>query len=145
MVDSDIVICSENATFLDPHVTVGQVAALEPIGLSRRIPLQSVLRMNLVGRWERMSAERAYQIGLVGEVVPQGQLLSRAKEVAAMIAKNSPAAVRATKKAIWTSLEHPLQEGLAQGWEILRQHWDHPDQKEGPAAFSEKREPDWQD
>ena len=143
--DADIVLCSENATFVEPHVTVGQVSALEPIGLSRRIPLEAVLRMNLVGRWERMSAERAHQIGLVGEVVPLEQLLPRAKEIAAMIARNSPAAVRATKKAIWNSLELPLHEAMAQGWEILMRHWDHPDQKEGPAAFGEKRKPKWQD
>jgi enoyl-CoA hydratase/carnithine racemase len=145
IVDSDIILCSDNATFLDPHVSVGQVAALEPIGLSRRIPLEAVLRMNLVGRWERMNAERALQIGLVGEVVPPERLLSRAKEIAAMIAKNSPAAVRATKRAIWNSLDHGLHEGLAQGWDILTEHWDHPDQKEGPAAFGEKRDPGWQD
>ncbi len=145
VVDSDIIICSDNATFLDPHVSVGQVAALEPIGLSRRIPLEAILRMNLVGRWERMNAERALQIGLVGEVVPQNRLLPRAKEVAAMIARNSPAAVRATKRAIWNGLEHGLHEGLAQGWEILMEHWDHPDQQEGPAAFGEKRDPNWRD
>jgi enoyl-CoA hydratase/carnithine racemase len=145
IVDSDIILCSDNATFLDPHVSVGQVAALEPIGLRRRIPLEAVLRMNLVGRWERMSAERALQIGLVGEVVPPERLLSRAKEIAAMIAKNSPAAVRATKRAIWNSLDHGLYEGLAQGWDMLTEHWDHPDQKEGPTAFAEKREPEWRD
>lgn len=143
--DADIVLCSDNATFVEPHVTVGQVSALEPIGLSRRIPLEAVLRMNLVGRWERMTADRAYHIGLVGEITSQAELLPRAKEIAALIARNSPAAVQATKKAIWNSLELPLHEAMAQGWEILMRHWDHPDQTEGPAAFGEKRDPNWQD
>lgn len=143
--DADIVLCSETASFVEPHVSVGQVSALEPIGLSRRIPLEAVLRMNLIGRWERMTAERAHQIGLVGEITSQQDLLPRAREIAALIARNSPAAVRATKKAIWNSLELPLNEAMAQGWEILMRHWDHPDQKEGPAAFGEKRDPEWSD
>ena len=57
--DSDIVIASENATFFDTHVKVGLVAGLEPVGLSRKIPLESVLRMSLIGGGERLNAEDA--------------------------------------------------------------------------------------
>src|SRR6185436_7321501 len=60
--DSDVVICSENATFVDTHVNVGQVTALEPIGLARRVPMGVVLRMVCMGKAERLSAQRAYEI-----------------------------------------------------------------------------------
>ncbi|HWE67378.1 MAG TPA: enoyl-CoA hydratase/isomerase family protein, partial [Acidimicrobiales bacterium] len=62
--DADIVIVSSGATFLDTHVSVGQVAAFELIGLARRMPFEAVLRMALVGRHERMSAERALALGM---------------------------------------------------------------------------------
>src|SRR5205807_2647156 len=67
--DSDITICSEDATFLDPHVSVGQVSALEPIGLVRRVPFEVVMRMALMGREERLDADTALRCGLVSEVV----------------------------------------------------------------------------
>src|SRR5947207_8835557 len=66
--DSDIVIAAEHATFLDTHVAVGQVAALEPIVLARKIPLGTVLRMALIGRGERISAQEALRVGLVSQI-----------------------------------------------------------------------------
>ena len=67
--DADIVIAASDATFLDTHVSVGQVAAYELIGLARRMPFEAVLRMALVGRHERMSAERALALGMISQVV----------------------------------------------------------------------------
>ena len=141
--DSDVVICSENATFVDTHVNVGQVTAVEPIGLSRRIPLGAVLRMVCMGRYERLNAQRAYELGLVSEVVPADQLLSRALELAALIAKASPETLRVSLKAVWESLEHGLTHACYAGYRPLVEHWDHPDAQEGPRAFMEKREPKW--
>jgi enoyl-CoA hydratase/carnithine racemase len=68
--EADIVICSDDATFFDPHVSYGITAALEPSGLARRVPLGEALRMALLGLDERMSATRAREIGLVSEIVP---------------------------------------------------------------------------
>ena len=79
--DSDIILCSSNSTFFDTHVKVGLVAGLEPVGLSRRVPMESILRMALVGGNERMSADKALAIGLVGEVVDQGSLIDRASKL----------------------------------------------------------------
>lgn len=108
--DSDLVICSNNATFFDTHVNVGLVAGLEPIGLARRgIPLDAVLRLSLVGRAERLNAARALELGLTGEVVPRAELLPRAFELAREIQKSSPAALARTKRAIWESLNGGLQ------------------------------------
>lgn len=141
--DSDINLCSEDATFFDPHVKVGLVAGLEPVGLARRIPLEEVLRMALVGGRERMDAARALRVGLVSEVVPRAELLPRARALAGLLARNSPAAMAASKRAIWASLERGLHDGLSHAWSILRQHGASPDFREGPRAFAERRAPDW--
>jgi enoyl-CoA hydratase/carnithine racemase len=142
--DADLVIAAEHATFLDTHVKVGLVAGLEPVGLARRIPLEAVLRMALLGGAERMNAQEAWRLGLVGEVVPAAQLLPRARELAAKIAQHSPAALMRTKQAIWESLDMGLHQGLARAWEIIGRHGGHPDVKEGATAFVEKRKPRWQ-
>ena len=67
--DADIVIAASDAQFFDPHVSVGQVVAMEAIGLLRKMPFEAVMRMALVGRHERMPAQRAYELGMVSEVV----------------------------------------------------------------------------
>ncbi|MFI5040589.1 MAG: enoyl-CoA hydratase/isomerase family protein [Acidimicrobiales bacterium] len=145
VVDADIIVAAEHAVFLDTHVNVGMVGALENIGLAKRLPLGSALRMTLCGRSYRMPAQRAYELGLVDEVVPADKLLETADEIAHQIAANSPAAVQLSMQAMWGSLEMGYRDSLEYGWALLRMHWDHPDFKEGPRAFAEKREPQWYD
>ncbi|MFQ5514716.1 MAG: enoyl-CoA hydratase/isomerase family protein [Myxococcota bacterium] len=142
--DSDLIVAADHATFFDNHVRVGLVAGLEPVGLLRRIPMEAVLRMSLLGGAERMDADRAREIGLVGDVVPSDQLLPRALELAEKIAQHSPAALVATKRAIWESLDRGLEDGLEHAWQIIAAHGDHPDSREGPRAFAERRAPKWQ-
>jgi enoyl-CoA hydratase/carnithine racemase len=103
--ESDIVICSEEAEFFDPHVTYGMVAALEPIGLRQRVPVAEVLRMCLLGNDERIGAATALRISLVTEVTPLDRLWARAHELAAKIAAKPPTAVQGTCRAIWESLD----------------------------------------
>jgi enoyl-CoA hydratase len=142
--DADIVLAASDAAFTDPHVSVGQVSAIETIGLMRKMPAEAVLRMALVGRYERMSASRAYELGMVSEVVdPPERLREAAQELAEKIARNSPAALRATKRALWGALEKGLTEACKAGAAELTGLWGHPDQAEGPAAFADKREPKW--
>jgi enoyl-CoA hydratase/carnithine racemase len=141
--DSDVTLCAESATFLDPHVSVGQVSALEPIGLVRRVPFEVVMRMALLGRDERVDADAALRCGLVSEVVADDRLLERARDLATRIAHNSPAALMATKRAMWESLDRGLDEALENGWRILQDHYRHPDFEEGPRAFAEGRPPRW--
>ena len=141
--DSDVVICSEKATFVDTHVNVGQVTALEPIGLARRIPLGVVLRMVCLGKYERIDAQRAYEVGLVTEVVPSERLLERAVELAEEIAQASPETLRVSLRAIWEGLELGLTDACYKAYAPLVAHWNHPDCREGPVAFMEKREPRW--
>ena len=113
--ESDIVICSDDATFFDPHVTYGMTSALEPIGMTYKMPLQDVLRMILLGNDERISAETAKQIGIVSEVVPLDQLWDRAAALAAIVAAKPPAATAGSIKAIWQSLDLPRSVALANG------------------------------
>ena len=80
--ESDIVICSEDATFFDPHVTYGMTAACEPIGMTYKMPLGDVLRMVLLGNDERVSAYTALRLGIVSEVVPNDGLWEHARHLA---------------------------------------------------------------
>ena len=113
--ESDIVICSPEATFFDSHVTYGLVSALEPVGLMRRIGLGETLRIALAGNDERVTADTALHIGLVTEVVDRDGLWDRAHEIAAAIAAKPTAATQGTVRAIWESLDRPYRVAMQQG------------------------------
>ena len=113
--EADILICSDDATFFDPHVTYGMTAALEPIGATYRMPLGDVLRMVLLGNDERMCAQTALRIGLVSEVVASEALWPRADELARIIAAKPPAAIQGSVRAIWESLDLPRSVALRLG------------------------------
>jgi enoyl-CoA hydratase/carnithine racemase len=113
--EADVVICSEDATFFDSHVTYGLVSALEPVGLMRKIGLGETLRIALLGNDERVSAETALRIGLVTEVVERARLWPRAHELAAAIASKPAAATQGTVRAIWESLDRPYRAAMEQG------------------------------
>ena len=113
--ESDVVICSEDATFFDSHVSSGMVSALEPVGLMRRIGLGETLRMALTGNDERVSAQTALRIGLVTEIVTGEALWARADDIAAGIAAHPTSATQGTVKAIWESLDKPYRAALDQG------------------------------
>ncbi len=142
--DADIVMAASDATFLDPHVSVGQVTAYEAIALVRKSPMEPIVRMALAGRYERITALRARQLGILSEVVdPPERLRERAQELAETVARNSPAAMAATKRALWGALEHGLTDACKAGAGELVSMWGHPDQTEGPLAFTERREANW--
>ena len=116
--ESDIIICSTDASFFDPHANASIVSALEPIGmLHRGVPLGEVLRWALMGTEERISAATALRIGLVSEVVDRDALWERAQAIAASIATRSPTAIQGSVRAIWESLDMTrstaLQNGMA--------------------------------
>jgi Enoyl-CoA hydratase/carnithine racemase len=99
--------------------------------------------MALTGRWERLSASRAYELGILSQVVEPDRLRDEAQALAEKIAQNSPAAMRATKRALWGALELGLTDACRAGAGELVAMWGHPDQEEGPQAFVERREPRW--
>ena len=141
--DSDVVIASENATFFDTHVKVGLVAGLEPVSLSRKIPLERVLRMSLIGGGEKIDSNEAKNIGLISEIVNQENLMARAIEIANNIKIHSPSALARTKKAIWQSQDTGLNQGLKNAWNLISEQQIHSDFEEGAKAFIEKRLPKW--
>jgi enoyl-CoA hydratase/carnithine racemase len=114
--DVDFIVSADDATFFDPHVSYGMTSALEPIGLARRVPLGEAMRWALVGLDERMSADRAYSIGLVSELVPAADLWSHVEGLARRIAAKPPAAVQGTVKAVWETLDLDRDTAQAVGW-----------------------------
>ncbi len=143
VVDADIVVSDRSAAFMDTHVSVGMIGALENIGLAKRMPLGAALRMTLLGREYRMPATRAYELGLVDELADDGCARQVAVEMAQGIARQSPTAVAKSLRAIWGSLELPYAEALERAWDMVKEHRSHPDAGEGTRAFVEKRSPEW--
>jgi enoyl-CoA hydratase len=138
--DADIVIAASDATFLDPHVSVGQVTAYEAIGLMRMMPVEPVMRLAFTGRHERMTAGRAHQLGMVSQVVdPPDQLRGEAQALGETIARNSPAALAGTKRALWAALETGLTEARRAGARESVAQWAHPDHQR---AHQPERQPD---
>ena len=104
--DADVVLMASDATLVDPHVSIGQVSAYETIALVRKSPAESILRMALLGRHERVTADRAHQLGICSQVVdPPSALRDAAQSLAETIASRHPALLRATKRALWSTLE----------------------------------------
>jgi len=104
--DADIVLMASGATLVDPHVSVGQASVYETIALAKKSPMEAVLRMALVGRHERITAARAYQLGICSQVVEPEQLRAVAQHLAEQIARNDPVVLAQAKRALWQSLEH---------------------------------------
>ena len=142
--DADIAIAAEGASFVDPHVAVGQAVAYEAITLVRKSPMEAITRMALSGKGERISAQRAYELGIVSDVVAGDTLRTAAETLAAAVAANSPTALRATKKALWRSLEVGLTQARDDARDEIWRLRNHPDHAEGVHAWREKRKPRWQ-
>lgn len=145
VVDADIILGTKQAVFMDSHVNIGQVGALENIGLAKRLPLGTALRITLMGKNYRLNADRAYQLGLLDELYDSRQeMIVAAFEMAEIIRFNSPSALKLSKQAIWQSLEMPYETALEAGWQLICDQREHPDSEEGILAFKEKRQPNWQ-
>jgi len=140
---SDIAIAAEHATFFDPHVSIGVVSGREMVRMARQIPFNVAMRMALMGKHERMNTQRAYELGLITEIVPGDTLMARAWEIADTVNRNAPLAVRGTRMAMRKGLSLPVTEAelLAESYRMRCAQTR--DAREGPAAFLEKREPNW--
>jgi enoyl-CoA hydratase/carnithine racemase len=139
----DIVIASDRAEFFDPHVSIGLVSGREVVRLARVLPTNIAMRIALTGRHERMSAQRAYDLGMVSELVEHDRLVERAREIADTVNRNAPLAVRGTRLAIRKGLDLPLLEAEIMAEAFRERVVRTDDAKEGPAAFVAKREPRW--
>lgn len=117
--ECDIVIASSDAQFFDPHVSYGMVAAVEPIGLTYRMPYGEVMRMMLLGNDERVSAQTALRIGLVSEVIETAEAMwARAQDLAAKIATKPTIATQGTVRAVWESQDLPRGAALLAGFKV---------------------------
>ena len=134
-------IASENASFGQPEVNLG---ILPGYGGTQRLPrlVGRGIATELILTAERISAQRAYEIGLVNRVVPQGNLLETAKEIIATIAAKAPLAVGMALEALRAS-DLPLHEGLRHEAALFGQTCATDDFKEGVAAFLERRKADF--
>jgi len=136
----DIRIASEQAEFGLPEVRWG---ILPTLGATQRLPRQLpwAVAMELLLLGERISAQRAYECGLVNRVVPQARVLDEARAVAERLTAGPPLTQRAIKEAAVRGLSLPLDEGIRLE-ALLAQHIRRTaDFAEGPAAFAEKRSP----
>ena len=106
VVDADIVIVASDAAFCDPHVSIGQVTAYETIGLARKVAMEAVMRLALLGRHERVSAYRAHELGVCSQIVdPPSELRAAAQALGETIAQHDPQFLAATKRALWGAFE----------------------------------------
>ena len=141
--EADIIIAAEHATFFDPHVTYGMVAGFESVHLMQKLPLGETLRVALLGARERMSAERAHQIGLVSEVVPAAELMERAMWVATAIAEAPVLAVQGTLEAIWMAHEVARQPGAGAGLDLRLARHPVREHRERPEGLPEAPNREW--
>jgi E-phenylitaconyl-CoA hydratase len=143
---SDFAIAADSATFIEPHISVSRIPNREMLGLAARaVPLAVLLRMALLGKTERISAEQALMWGIVTELVPQEQLLGRAQELMATIIQNSPDAIATTKRILHTAfgLEYAHKGSLAFASGLARRVNRSKNAEEGARAFAERRAANW--
>jgi enoyl-CoA hydratase/carnithine racemase len=141
--DADITVAAQEAWFSATHVSMGQVGSVG-LELAARASVAAVVPSALSGAAGRIPAAVALSRGLISEVVPAGELLSRAGELARMIAAQSPGAVRATLRVLRTRAREPIERELDDAWRTVVALWSHPDATEGPRAHAEGRRPRWQ-
>jgi enoyl-CoA hydratase/carnithine racemase len=142
--ETEFIIAADDAVFFDPHVTYGMTAAFEPMQMLTKMPFPEIMRMSLLGVHERMSAQRAREIGLVTEVVPRDELRERAAWAARVIADSPPLAIQGTMRALWTALEVSRSQGLALANLFTRIGSDPAAFEAGQQRFSSGRRPKWQ-
>jgi enoyl-CoA hydratase/carnithine racemase len=132
----DFIIASDHATFFDPHVSYGMAAGFEPLHLLPKMPFGEIVRLTLLGNAERMSAQRAHQIGLVSEICPASELAERAAWAAGEIAKAPALAMQGTLRALWAGRELSRAQGLSLGWAFVGLGTDQESIAEGQRAFA---------
>ena len=140
----DFIIASDTAKFGQPEVNLGVMAGIGGTQrLTRAIGKAKAMDMNLTGRF--MDAEEAERAGLVSRVVPAKKLIEEAMAAAGKIAEKSMISVTAIKEAVNRSFEVSLEEGLLFERRLFHSMFATEDQKEGMAAFVEKRTPQFRD
>lgn len=139
----DVIIASEDATFFDPHVTYGMASVFESIHMLGKMPFGEAMRMQLAGSHERVSAQRAYEIGLASEVVPADELPVAARRLAEIVASQPTLAVQATVRSVWTALELSREQALRAGTELVATGNSDEALAEGQRRFASGERVEW--
>jgi enoyl-CoA hydratase/carnithine racemase len=139
----EFILAAEHATFFDPHVTYGMCATFEPIQMLQKMPFGEVMRMSLMGNHERLSAERAHQIGMVSEVVPGDELAAAAAHCAKVIASAPALAVQGTVRSIWAGQELSRSQALGSGYSFIGLGTSQESIKEGQEFFASGQRIEW--
>ncbi|TNE91296.1 MAG: enoyl-CoA hydratase, partial [Rhodobacteraceae bacterium] len=140
----DFIICAENAKFGQPEINLGVIAGIGGTQrLTRFVGKSKAMDMHLTGRF--MDAAEAERSGLVSRVVPNAKLIPEAMAAAQKIAEKSMLAAAAAKEAVNRSYETTMEEGILFERRLFHALFATEDQKEGMAAFLEKREPQFRD
>ncbi len=138
----DLVVASETAKFGLPEVRRSLVAGAGGLlRLPKRIPYHLAMEIALTG--EHFPAARLHQAGLVNEIVPAGEALAAARDLAGRIALGGPLALTATKRVIVESADWDSAEAFERQGEIITPVFTSADAREGALAFAEKRQPQW--
>ncbi|QJT02375.1 enoyl-CoA hydratase/isomerase family protein [Streptomyces asoensis] len=117
--ECEFVVAGANAVFFDPHTTYGMVSAYESVLLAQRMPYGEVARMMLMGTAERISARRAFDVGLVSELTDTGGASAAAVACAAVVAGYPAAGVQGTVRALWAAKEAARAMGFAQAPHLI--------------------------
>ena len=143
-ISSDFIIASEDAVFGQPEALVGLSAGGgAPVFLPRVLPPGKAMQLLMTG--EPITAREAHRLGMVNEVHPKAELMGAVRRIADSIARNSPTAVQAVKRAVRMGAGEPVEQAVAI---MMEAHWRsvlHPDRVEGIRAFNEGREPVFKD
>jgi enoyl-CoA hydratase/carnithine racemase len=139
----EFIVAADHATFFDPHVTYGMTAAFEPMHMAGVMPFGEIMRLSLLGNYERLSAQRAYEVGLVSEVVPRDQLHDAVAWAANAIASQPPLAIQGTVRAIWAARELGQRQALRLGYSYVAMGTDEDSIAEGQKLFESGKRIDW--
>jgi enoyl-CoA hydratase/carnithine racemase len=137
----DLAVAGAAARFCTPGVHIGLFCSTPMVALSRNLSNKHAMEMLLLG--EMVSSETAYRFGLVNRTVAQGEAVTEAMKLAAIIASKSRYTVRVGKKAFYEQREKTLAEAYCYASEVMVENMLARDAEEGIDAFRSKREPDW--
>jgi enoyl-CoA hydratase/carnithine racemase len=142
---ADFTIAADDASFSMPNVHLGTSPILEVLTLARTMSRSPVLRLALLGKHDRWSADRARQLGLVVEVTSRENLDTKIGEILETLTQRSAAlAVRAARTGWWNTFPYPEGAGFNTHYLYMAEiRVASEDAKEGPRAFAEKRRPNW--
>ncbi|MDP4823982.1 MAG: carnitinyl-CoA dehydratase [Aestuariivirgaceae bacterium] len=144
-ISCDLILAAEHASFALPEIRSGTLADAATIKLPRRIPYHVAMDLIFTGR--RMDAAEAHKWGIVNEILPADQLMTRARELADMLAGGPPLVFAAIKETLRETSHLPVQDAFnmvtKRKLPTVDKLYSSEDQLEGAKAFAEKRDPVW--